>query len=77
MEVKLFGIAKEIVGSATLHINEEVTNVADLKKFLFDSYPDFNSIHSFAVAVERVYADDDKLISSDNEIAIIPPVSGG
>jgi molybdopterin synthase sulfur carrier subunit len=78
MEIKCFGISKDIVGSSLLKIDpENITNVADLKEYLKKTYPEFNSFKSFMVAVNESYADDDLKIFTKDEIAIIPPVSGG
>jgi molybdopterin synthase sulfur carrier subunit len=40
-------------------------------------YPKLQQLKSFAVAVDSEYANDGDTLTSQNEIAIIPPVSGG
>ena len=80
MEVLLFGIAKDIVGKATLTISSEEktpVSVSDLKQLLSETYPAFGKLSSLAVAVNSEYASDMVKLNSDDEIAIIPPVSGG
>ncbi|MCC5938837.1 MAG: molybdopterin converting factor subunit 1 [Lunatimonas sp.] len=79
MKIKLFGIAREIVGSAELKLPDEVEvkNVQEFKEWLFENYPKFASLKSLAVAVNQEYADDHSPLDQNAEIALIPPVSGG
>ncbi|WP_423998667.1 MoaD/ThiS family protein [Maribacter sp. IgM3_T14_3] len=79
MNVLFFGITKDIVGSSEVSFSDEFkpVNVAELKKQLIKSYPEFSKLNSLAVAVNSEYADDNVLLNGNEEIAIIPPVSGG
>lgn len=80
MELLLFGIAKDIVGESTIDLSTMKTlpkTVAELKKFLASNYPDFSKLTSLAIAVNSEYATDDAVLRKNDEIAIIPPVSGG
>ncbi|MCL6217482.1 molybdopterin converting factor subunit 1 [Zunongwangia pacifica] len=77
MKILLFGIAKDIVGNQSLDEAFQAKNVAELKQELIQKYPEFTKLSSLAVAVDEEYANDDTPISAQNEIAIIPPVSGG
>lgn len=80
MEVLLFGIAKDIVGQSELQISPDeamLGSVHDLKDFMVRKFPDFGKLSSFAVAVNSEYAQDDVPLTGNDEIAIIPPVSGG
>ncbi len=40
-------------------------------------YPQFEKLSSIAIAVDSEYAEDDQNLFDENEVAIIPPVSGG
>lgn len=42
-----------------------------------DSYPEFSKLSSLAVAVNGEYASNGIQLDSNDEIALIPPVSGG
>lgn len=76
--ILLFGITKDLVGKQKLKMKlNKPTTVADFKKQLFDTYPELISMDSIAIAVNSEYAFDDFLISQNDEIALIPPVSGG
>jgi molybdopterin synthase sulfur carrier subunit len=80
MEVLLFGIAKDIVGKSQLvfsNKDEMPNSVYDLKLAITQKYPDFEKLSSLAIAVNSEYAQDDVALSANDEIAIIPPVSGG
>jgi molybdopterin synthase sulfur carrier subunit len=80
MKVKIlaFGIAKDIFGDSA--INVEISNNAtafDLKVALEKTYPQLKSITSYLLAVNNEYALDSLTLDERDEIAIIPPVSGG
>ncbi|MEN8250075.1 MAG: MoaD/ThiS family protein [Bacteroidota bacterium] len=77
IKVKLFGIAKEIAGERTLVINETLETTEELLKYLRSEYPDFIKLKSLLIAINDEYAFPESRINPDDEIAIIPPVSGG
>lgn len=74
-----FGIAKDIVGGTTvaLHLPEAQPTIADLKGLLCRRYPEFEQLRTFAIAVNASYRSDDFVLSPQDEVVIIPPVSGG
>lgn len=80
MEVLLFGIAKDIVGRSSWHPldkGESPGTVSELKESLKRNFPEFGKLSSLAVAVNSEYAEDSMHLGQNDEIAIIPPVSGG
>ncbi len=80
MEVLFFGIAKDIVGASQMAFSSESDTpetVGALKKHLAETYPEFSRLTSMAVAVNSEYAKDNVPLKRDDEVAIIPPVSGG
>ncbi|NAS13217.1 MoaD/ThiS family protein [Poritiphilus flavus] len=81
MTVLLFGITKDIVGSSTLSLPVSSTSrlrtVGELKDYLSSTYPRLRNLSSLAVAVNNSYAEDSDKIDNFDEIALIPPVSGG
>lgn len=78
IKVKLFGIAKDIVASTYYEVllNEGET-VNTLKSKLKIEYPAFADLRSLMIAVNNEYAKDDLMINKGDEVALIPPVSGG
>lgn len=78
IKVSLFGIAREIAGQATLSLGmEETAQVSDLLEKLKDLYPEMSKLRSLAVAKNQEYAQPDDMLKENDEIALIPPVSGG
>ena len=75
--IKLFGITREIVGESTLTIKQDVKTVAGLLVFLKKTYPRLNELASLLVAVDSTYASSGTKLRKGQEVAIIPPVSGG
>ena len=54
-----------------------IQTVGDLKKLLMDQYPSLRELSSLAMAVNQSYARDNDPVNESDEIALIPPVSGG
>ena len=76
--VLAFGIAKEILGKSSIQFKvEEGEHVGGLKQKLTRAYPEFQKLVSFSVAVNQEYQEDNFILSANDEVAIIPPVSGG
>lgn len=73
-----FGIVKEIFGESAISIDvAEQLQVADLKLLLREKYPRLRQLSSYMIAINNRYATDSESILPADEIAIIPPVSGG
>ncbi|MBG9377167.1 molybdopterin converting factor subunit 1 [Panacibacter sp. DH6] len=77
VEVLAFGIVKEIFGKSVISIEMPGTTVAALKQALEASFPKMKQIASYMVAVNNEYAKDEVILAGKDEIAVIPPVSGG
>ena len=81
MTVLLFGVTRDIVGSGSLEIpdseSHQLHTVKDLKEHLKNGYPQLQELTSLAIAVNQTYARDGDPIQQTDEIALIPPVSGG
>ena len=79
MEILLFGITREIVGQNSLKVppQEAIHTIGQLKAWLGGQYPALHTLRSLAVAVDSEYAEDTHPLSPGQEVALIPPVSGG
>lgn len=78
IRLKAFGIARDIIQSPRLEIDvNEVHTTGELKEYLKNAYPDFNDLLTFSLAVKDEYQEDDYLLNDNDEVIIIPPVSGG
>jgi molybdopterin converting factor subunit 1 len=75
--VHLFAAAAERVNAPSITVPHPPT-VAALRRLLTDTKPSLaDLLPRCAVAVNHEYAADDHPISPGDEVAIIPPVSGG
>jgi molybdopterin converting factor subunit 1 len=80
MKVKVvaFGIAREICGARTFEVEVPTNCDTDaLKQLLEIQYPRFHLLAPFQLAVNEAYVVENILLASGDEIAILPPVSGG
>lgn len=80
MKIKLlaFGIAGDIIGSSSSLL--DLPGDADihfLRQFLSEKYPALKSVLEYAIAVNRNYVQENIELNENDEVAIIPPVSGG
>ena len=72
-----FGITKELLGGREASIEIKGQTVGALRAALNERYPQLLNLRSLLIAVNNDYADEDVLLSPSDEIALIPPVSGG
>jgi molybdopterin converting factor subunit 1 len=78
VNVLAFGIAKDIFGSSSVDVElPDHGTTGNLKQSLEDRYPRLKHLASYMVAVNNEYAPDEGILTERDEIAIIPPVSGG
>ncbi|MBS1506580.1 MAG: molybdopterin converting factor subunit 1 [Bacteroidetes bacterium] len=77
LKLKIFGAARDIMGGRELEIEVNGQTVGALRQTLFTLYPALKQLNSLLIAVNQKYAADDSLIHESDEIAVIPPVSGG
>jgi molybdopterin synthase sulfur carrier subunit len=78
INILAFGIIREIfnANSMLMELPEKATT-NDLKDKLEARFPPLKELASCLIAVNDEYADDDQVLHPEDEIAIIPPVSGG
>lgn len=78
LKILAFGITKDILGASAIDIKIETgASVADLKTYLIKQYPPMGALRSLLIAVNNEYGDDTVILKSTDDIALIPPVSGG
>ncbi len=79
MEVLAFGIVKDIFNNSVVEVNleEDEVTIKKFKTLLEQKYPRLNQLGSYMIAVNNEYAAMDDIIKKGDEVAIIPPVSGG
>jgi sulfur-carrier protein len=76
-KIKAFGITKDILGGKETVVEVEGRTVAELRQYLVSRYPQLTRLRSLFIAVNHNYAADTFQLSETDEIALIPPVSGG
>ncbi|MBL7874349.1 MAG: MoaD/ThiS family protein [Cyclobacteriaceae bacterium] len=77
VKIKAFGISRDILGKREVDFELSGVSVGDLRNTLGQRYPDLKKLNSLFIAVNQAYAPDETLLKQTDEIALIPPVSGG
>jgi molybdopterin converting factor subunit 1 len=79
LTVRLFARVRDLAGSDTVGVElPAAATVADLRRTLADRFPALGELLArSAVAVNHDFADDSRPLSAGDEVAVIPPVSGG
>ncbi len=78
LSIKLFASLRQAMRSDEIKINmdNEIT-VSQMKKIVFETFPNLKKLNvPFLVAVNHKFAKDSVVISTKDEVALIPPVSG-
>jgi molybdopterin synthase sulfur carrier subunit len=77
MEVKVlfFGVLAEVSGTQLKHYHD-VKSISDLKLRIYDDFPEI--VHyNFRISLNSEITDNDLLLKSGDEIALMPPFAGG
>ena len=81
LKIKVFGILRENLKSNTLSIpinNNNSISLGEIKKCLKELYPCLSKNEiDFVFAVNKVIRNENVSVTSSDEIALIPPISGG
>jgi len=79
VRVRLFARARDLAGAATVVIDVPAeATVGELRRRLAEARPALSGILArSAMAINDEFADDDRIVPSGAEIALLPPVSGG
>lgn len=74
-----FGIAREITGTSSLVLELPAPlTLGELREKLEEKFPSFLKLKNYFIAKNQEYVRDESvLFNPEDEIAIIPPVSGG
>jgi molybdopterin synthase sulfur carrier subunit len=75
IKVMAFGILAEKMNASECSI-PAVRTVSELQKKIEELYPEVSRI-PYSIAVDRKLAHADTPVSAQNEIALLPPFSGG
>ena len=78
--IKLFAILKDKAGRDELHINSRSSTVSELLKEVSDAYPALSEILSRGMvltSVNQEFVKGDAPVKNGDEVAFMPPFSGG
>jgi len=75
MKLLFFGPLADIAGKTHFDLSG-IQNTNDLKEKIFEKHPELQS-HSFLVAVNKKVQRQKVQLNNDDEIALLPPFSGG
>lgn len=75
IQVKFFGLLSEIVGTSTL----EVKNIVDTDSLIKKLKNDFPKLadRKFLISVNKQIINANKVVEIGDEVAMLPPFSGG
>ena len=79
LKVRLFAILRDVVGAREISISvPSGVTVRYLNNEILKKYPQLNSFsNKFVTSVNYKVTSGDTIITSSDEIALLPPVSGG
>ncbi|MCM8804450.1 MAG: MoaD/ThiS family protein [Candidatus Omnitrophica bacterium] len=75
MKVLFFGKLKEITKKSEMEI-KGIKDLSELKSFLYKKFPEIER-EIFFIAVNQKICDGDTDLKEEDEIAFLPPISGG
>lgn len=82
LKVKSFAILREIIGKEQMTLQlprkDEGTTVADLRIRILEIYPEISAQKiPVGIAVNAKMVHDKSIINDFDEVALLPPISGG
>ena len=82
IKINLFGIMRERVNSNSLILsidNNNTTTIKELKKLISEAHPtlELDSKKVVFAFNKRICHNENIVVNSDDEISILPPISGG
>ncbi len=75
LTIRCFGMLSELLGNDTIEV-EVVSNTYELLLNLKQRFPRLNSL-TFSIAVNKRIVTENTTLKSGDEIALLPPFSGG
>ena len=78
VKVIAFGVIKEMLNESAVAVTlSDNATMSNLKTLMESQYPRLKDLSSFMIAINNEYAKPDDELHENDEIALIPPVSGG
>lgn len=79
IEIQLFAVLRERAGTDRVVLEDvsEGTTIAELKELVRAAHPALGDLGSVAGVIGTSYASPETVLEPDDEVALLPPVSGG
>ncbi|MGB3635796.1 MAG: molybdopterin converting factor subunit 1, partial [Rubrobacteraceae bacterium] len=78
VKVRFFGAAADLAGTRETELQTGETTLEELWTLLAEKHPELSPMRkNLAFAVNEEYARGDALVEPGDEVAVLPPVSGG
>jgi molybdopterin synthase sulfur carrier subunit len=78
LNLLLFGVTRDMIGKSPLTCEVPAgTSSSQLLDHLHQRYPALKDLRSVVLAVNNEYGQSEQILNENDEIALIPPVSGG
>lgn len=79
VRIRLFAVARQLAGRPEVVVSVDgPATVSDVRRALGLAVPELAPVlPRLKMAVGNEYADDERSVGPDDEVAVIPPVSGG
>ncbi len=78
IHIRFFGPARDLARTAELSLDvEDNTTVGQIAGVIGENYPELGRAVGIRLAVNREYVALDRVLQDRDEVAVIPPVSGG
>lgn len=79
IDVRLYASVKDLLGKERIEVGwSDNMTAGDLRKELNELYPILTQMNTqFTISVNRKAVDEKKLIRMTDELALLPPISGG
>ncbi|UTR11155.1 molybdopterin converting factor subunit 1 [Evansella sp. LMS18] len=77
IKVLLFAELEEKAGQREVEISAEEMKISDIKIYLLNKFPQLTVINTAMPAINEEYAEDEVKAKAGDNVAFIPPVSGG
>lgn len=75
LRILVFGIIADIIREPILELNE-LSSTDSVKTFLHDKYPALQDIR-YLISVNKIIVQQNVILKDGDELALLPPFSGG
>ncbi|MBK6338630.1 MAG: MoaD/ThiS family protein [Bacteroidetes bacterium] len=76
LKILFFGQLTDITQTTKMDLNESLSTAFELDAFLKKEFPDFKN-HKYQIAINQKIINTDINLNEGDEIAFLPPFSGG